>query len=156
DISVDYAIMEKASKRAVVPARFDWSDIGSWKAVSELGEADPRGNRVRGQAILVESERCYVDAGQRIVAAVGVQDLVIVDAGDAILVTDREQAQSVRAVVDQLKRERHTAAQHHLTVHRPWGSYTVLEDADDCKVKRLTVKPGGILSLQKHARRSEH
>src|SRR5690606_23294006 len=98
DISVDYAIMEKASKRAVVPARFDWSDIGSWKAVSELGEADPRGNRVRGQAILVESERCYVDAGQRIVAAVGVQDLVIVDSGDAILVTDREQAQSVRAV----------------------------------------------------------
>jgi mannose-1-phosphate guanylyltransferase/mannose-6-phosphate isomerase len=155
-ISVDYAVMEKASKRAVVPARFDWSDIGSWKAVSELGEADPRGNRVRGQAILVESERCYVDAGQRIVAAVGVQDLVIVDSGDAILVADREQAQSVRAVVDQLKRERHSAAQHHLTVHRPWGSYTVLEDADDCKVKRLTVKPGGILSLQKHSRRSEH
>lgn len=156
DISIDYAVMEKASKRAVVPARFDWSDIGSWKAVSELGEADPRGNRVRGQAILVESENCYVDAGNRIVAAVGVQDLVIVDAGDAILVTDREQSQSVRAVVDQLKREKHTAAQHHLTVHRPWGSYTVLEDADDCKVKRLTVKPGGILSLQKHSRRSEH
>jgi mannose-1-phosphate guanylyltransferase / mannose-6-phosphate isomerase len=156
DISVDYAVMEKAAKRAVVPASFDWSDIGSWKAVSELGEADPRGNRVRGQAILVESENCYVDAGQRIVAAVGVQDLVIVDAGDAILVADREQSQAVRAVVDQLKRERHAAAQHHLTVHRPWGSYTVLEDADDCKVKRLTVKPGGILSLQKHARRSEH
>ncbi|MCK7593180.1 mannose-1-phosphate guanylyltransferase/mannose-6-phosphate isomerase [Pseudomarimonas salicorniae] len=156
DISIDYAVMEKAGKRAVVPARFDWSDIGSWKAVSELGEADARGNRVRGQAILVEAENCYVDAGERIVAAVGVQDLVIVDSGDAILVTDREQSQSVRAVVDQLKREKHTAAQHHLTVHRPWGSYTVLEDAEDCKVKRLTVKPGGILSLQKHARRSEH
>ncbi len=156
DISIDYAVMERAAKRAVVPAGFDWSDIGSWKAVSELGEADPRGNRVRGQAILVDSENCYVDAGERIVAAVGVQDLVIVDAGDAILVTDREQSQSVRSVVDQLKRERHTAAQHHLTVHRPWGSYTILEDADDCKVKRLTVKPGGILSLQKHARRSEH
>lgn len=156
DISIDYAIMEKADRGAVVPARFDWSDIGSWKAVSELGEADPRGNRVRGQAILVESERCYVDAGSRVVAAVGVEDLVIVDAGDAILVADRERSQSVRAVVDQLRRDRHNAAQHHLTVHRPWGSYTVLEDAEDCKVKRLTVRPGGVLSLQKHARRSEH
>ncbi|GIX34274.1 MAG: phosphomannose isomerase/mannose-1-phosphate guanylyl transferase [Lysobacteraceae bacterium] len=122
DISIDYAIMEKADRGAVVPARFDWSDIGSWKAVSELGEADPRGNRVRGQAILVESERCYVDAGNRVVAAVGVEDLVIVDAGDAILVADRERSQSVRAVVDQLRRDRHNAAQHHLTVHRPWGS----------------------------------
>ena len=156
DISIDYAVMEKAPKRAVVPARFDWSDIGSWKAVSELGEPDPQGNRVRGQSILVESVNCYVDAGDRVVAAVGVQDLVIIDSGDAVLVADRERAQAVRAVVDQLKRQRHSAAQHHLTVHRPWGSYTVLEDADDCKVKRLTVKPGGVLSLQKHSRRSEH
>ncbi|MBD8526063.1 mannose-1-phosphate guanylyltransferase/mannose-6-phosphate isomerase [Pseudoxanthomonas sp. CAU 1598] len=156
DISIDYAVMEKAAKRAVVPARFDWSDIGSWKAVSELGEPDPQGNRVRGQSILVESVNCYVDAGDRVVAAVGVQDLVIVDSGDAVLVADREQAQAVRAVVDHLKRHKHSAAQHHLTVYRPWGSYTVLEDADDCKVKRLTVKPGGILSLQKHSRRSEH
>jgi len=156
DISIDYAVMEKAERRAMVPARFDWSDIGSWKAVSELGEADGRGNRVRGEAILVESENCYVDAGQRIVAAVGVHDLVIVDSGDALLVADREQAQAVRAVVDHLRAQRHSAAQHHLTVHRPWGSYTVLEDAADCKVKRLTVKPGGILSLQKHSRRTEH
>lgn len=156
DISIDYAVMEKAAKRAVVPARFDWSDIGSWKAVSELGEPDPQGNRVRGHSILVESVNCYVDAGDRVVAAVGVQDLVIIDSGDAVLVADREQAQAVRAVVDHLKRNKHSAAQHHLTVHRPWGSYTVLEDAEDCKVKRLTVKPGGILSLQKHSRRSEH
>lgn len=157
DISIDYAIMERAQRRAVVPAKFDWSDIGSWKSISELDEADARGNRVRGAAILIDSDDCYVQSdSQRMVAAVGVRDLVIVDSGDAVLVADRERAQSVRAVVDKLREERHGAATHHLTVHRPWGSYTVLEDAADCKVKRLTVKPGGILSLQMHHRRSEH
>jgi len=156
DISIDYAVMEKATDRAVVPATFDWNDIGSWKAVSELGDADGAGNRTRGTAIMVESENCYVDAGGRMVAAVGVRDLVIVDAGDALLVVGRESSQSVKHVVERLRKEDHSAAQHHLKVHRPWGSYTVLEDGDDCKVKRLTVKPGGILSLQKHHRRSEH
>ena len=157
DISIDYAIMERASKRAVVPAKFDWSDIGSWKSISELDAADERGNRVRGAAILIDSDDCYVQSdAHRMVAAVGVRDLVIVDSGDAVLVADRDRAQSVRAVVDRLREERHGAATHHLTVHRPWGSYTVLEDAADCKVKRLTVKPGGILSLQMHHKRSEH
>jgi mannose-1-phosphate guanylyltransferase/mannose-6-phosphate isomerase len=156
DISIDYAVMEQAARRAVVPAAFDWSDIGSWKSVSELDEPDARGNRVRGAAILVDSDDCYVQGEDRVVAAVGVRNLVIVDSGDAVLVADRERAQSVRAVVDQLKQQRHAAATHHRTVHRPWGSYTVLEDAADCKVKRLTVKPGGILSLQMHHQRSEH
>lgn len=156
DISVDYAVMERASRRAVVPASFDWSDIGSWKAVSELEAPDARGNRVQGSAIVVDSDHCFIQAGKRMIAAVGVRDLVIVDSGDAVLVADRERAQSVRTVVDQLRAEAHDAATHHLTVHRPWGSYTVLEDAPDCKVKRLTVRPGGILSLQLHHRRSEH
>jgi mannose-1-phosphate guanylyltransferase/mannose-6-phosphate isomerase len=156
DISIDYAVMERAARRAVVPAQFDWSDIGSWKSVSELGVPDARGNRVSGTALLVDSDACYVEAGDRVVAAVGVRDLVIVDTGDAVLVADRASAQSVRSVVDRLRAEGHSAATHHRTVHRPWGSYTVLEDAADCKVKRLTVKPGGILSLQRHQRRSEH
>lgn len=156
DISVDYAVMERARRAAVVPAGFDWSDIGSWKAISELEEADEAGNRVSGQAIVVDSRDCYIQGEGRVIAAVGVRDLVIVDTGDAVLVADRERAQQVRSVVDQLRADRHAAATHHLTVHRPWGSYTVLEDAPDCKVKRLTVKPGGILSLQMHQRRSEH
>jgi mannose-1-phosphate guanylyltransferase / mannose-6-phosphate isomerase len=156
DISVDYAVMEHARRAAVVPAGFDWSDIGSWKAISELEEADAAGNRVSGQAIVVDSRDCYIQAEGRVIAAVGVHDLIIVDTGDAVLVADRERAQQVRSVVDQLRADRHAAATHHLTVHRPWGSYTVLEDAHDCKVKRLTVKPGGILSLQVHQRRSEH
>ncbi len=158
DISIDYAIMERAPKVAVVPAAFDWSDIGSWKAISELddGDGDGDGNRVRGQAIVVESENCYIQSDARMVAAVGVKDLVIVDTGDAVLVSHRERAQQVKQVVERLRAVNHAAASVHQTVHRPWGSYTVLEDADDCKVKRLTVKPGHVLSLQLHHRRSEH
>ncbi len=156
DISIDYAIMERAPKVAVVPAAFDWSDIGSWKAISDLDEADSDGNRVRGQAIVVESENCFIQSDARMVAAVGVEDLVIVDTGDAVLVSHRERAQQVKLVVERLRAVNHSAASVHQTVHRPWGSYTVLEDADDCKVKRLTVKPGHVLSLQLHHRRSEH
>jgi mannose-1-phosphate guanylyltransferase/mannose-6-phosphate isomerase len=159
DISIDYALMERAARVAVVPASFDWNDIGSWKAISELDDAgtpDEDGNRVRGQAVLVDSANCYVQSESRMVAAVGVRDLVIVDSGDAVLIAERERAQEVKQVVERLRTANHQAATFHATVHRPWGSFTVLEDADDCKVKRLTVKPGGILSLQRHQRRSEH
>ena len=157
DISIDYAIMERASRVAVVPARFDWSDIGSWKAISDMdAESDAAGNRVQGQAIIVESENCYIQSDSRMVAAVGVRNLVIVDTGDAVLVADRERSQQVKIVVDRLRKDNHQAASFHKTVHRPWGSYTILEDGDDCKVKRLTVKPGHVLSLQLHNRRSEH
>ncbi|QBB69776.1 mannose-1-phosphate guanylyltransferase/mannose-6-phosphate isomerase [Pseudolysobacter antarcticus] len=159
DISIDYAIMERAAKRAVVPAQFDWSDIGSWKAMSDIApesETDDAGNRIRGSAIVIESENCYIQGEKRLVAAVGVKNLVIIDTGDAVLVADRERAQQVKLVVEQLRASGHDAAKHHQTVHRPWGSYTVLEDAPDCKVKRLVVKPGQVLSLQLHHRRSEH
>lgn len=156
DISIDYAIMEKAARRVVVPGRFDWSDIGSWKAISELDEPDADGNRVRGNAIVIDSQRCYVQSDKRLVAVVGVEDLVVVDTGDAVLVSDREHAQQVKRVVEQLRADSHDAATFHQTVHRPWGSFTVLEDAPDCKVKRLVVKPGQVLSLQLHHRRSEH
>jgi mannose-1-phosphate guanylyltransferase/mannose-6-phosphate isomerase len=159
DISIDYAIMERAQKRAVIPAGFDWSDIGSWKAISELPgdeERDASGNRVQGSAVVVDSQNCFIQADQRLVAAVGVSNLVIVDTGDAVLVAERDRAQQVKQVVDQLRESGHAAARFHQTVHRPWGSFTVLEDGVDCKVKRLTVKPGQVLSLQLHHRRSEH
>jgi mannose-1-phosphate guanylyltransferase/mannose-6-phosphate isomerase len=159
DISIDYAIMEHAQRRAVIGAGFDWSDIGSWKAISEIqsdAQADARGNRVRGKAIVIDSENCYIQSDKRMVAAVGVKDLVIVDTGDAVLVSDREHAQAVKQVVERLREDGHDSVRHHQTVHRPWGSYTVLEDEADCKVKRLTVKPGQVLSLQLHHRRSEH
>jgi len=106
--------------------------------------------------VVIDSENCYIQADQRLVAAIGIKNLVIVDTGDAVLVAERERAQQVKQVVDQLRQSGHSAARFHQTVHRPWGSFTVLEDGSDCKVKRLTVKPGEVLSLQKHHRRSEH
>ncbi len=155
-ISVDYAVMERADNTAVVIGQFDWNDIGSWKAISELYTSDESGNRIRGKAVMVESKNCFVQAETRMVAAVGVENLVIVDTGDALLVADQDHAQDVKQVVTQLSELKHAAVDFHQTVHRPWGSYTILEDAEDCKVKRLTVKPGQVLSLQLHHRRAEH
>jgi len=154
--SIDYAVMEKADNCAVVGGDFGWSDIGSWKAISELYQSDGSGNRIHGKAVMVGSRDCFVQSADRLVAAVGVHDLLIIDTGDAVLVADRDQAQDVKQVVEQLTDLRHEAADFHQTVHRPWGSFSILEDAEDCKVKRLVVKPGQVLSLQKHFRRSEH
>lgn len=156
DISIDYAVMEKASKVAVVPASFDWSDIGSWNALAELTAADASGNRVAGEAVFVDAANCYVQGEDRIVAAVGVDNLLIVDTADALLVADRTRAQDVKSVVQQLKLTAHDSVRHHRTVHRPWGSYTVLEEGERFKLKRIVVKPGASLSLQMHHHRSEH
>jgi mannose-1-phosphate guanylyltransferase/mannose-6-phosphate isomerase len=154
--SIDYAVMEKADNCAVVGADFGWSDIGSWKAISELYESDLAGNRIQGKAVMVESRDCFIQGEDRLVAAVGVSKLVIVDTGDAVLVADRDRAQEVKEVVNQLSDLKDEAAEFHKTVHRPWGSFSILEDAEDCKVKRLVVKPGQVLSLQMHHRRAEH
>ncbi|MFC1696662.1 cupin domain-containing protein, partial [Pseudomonadota bacterium] len=155
-VSIDYAVMEKASNCAVVGGDFGWSDIGSWKAMSELYESDEAGNRIHGKAILVESTNCFVRSEDRVVAAIGLDNVVIIDTGDAILVADRERVQDVKEVVNQLSDLKHEAAEFHKTVFRPWGSYSILEDAEDCKVKRLVIKPGHVLSLQMHHRRAEH
>ena len=154
--SIDYAVMEKASNCAVVGGEFGWSDIGSWKAMSELYESDAAGNRIHGKAVVVESRDCFIKGEGRLVAAVGVHDLVIVDTGDAVLVAHRDRAQDVKEVVSQLSDLKDQAAEYHQTVYRPWGSYSILEDAEDCKVKRLVVKPGQVLSLQMHHKRAEH
>ena len=159
DISIDYAVMEKAAQVAgvaVVPAAFDWSDIGSWNALAELTAADGSGNRINGEAVLVDAINCYVQGGDRIVAAVGVDNLLIIDTADALLVADRSRAQDVKAVVQQLKLTAHDSVRHHRTVHRPWGTYTVLEEGERFKMKRIVVKPGASLSLQMHHHRSEH
>ncbi len=148
--------MERADNTAVVASDFGWSDIGSWKAISELYESDEAGNRIRGKAVMVGSTDCFIQSEDRVIAAVGVKNLIIVDTGDAVLVTDRNQAQDVKEVVAQLSKLKHEAVNFHKTVHRPWGSYTILEDAADCKVKRLVIKPGQVLSLQRHHRRAEH
>ncbi|MBS3936541.1 MAG: cupin domain-containing protein, partial [Sulfuritalea sp.] len=136
--------------------RFDWSDIGSWNALAELTAPDRCGNRIAGEAVLVDASNCYVQGEDRVVAAVGVDNLLIVDTADALLVADRDRAQEVKAVVQQLRLSAHHSVRHHRTVQRPWGSYTVLEEGARFKIKRIVVKPDASLSLQMHHHRSEH
>ena len=156
DVSIDYAVMEKHGNVAVVRADFEWNDIGSWDALGELTPADANGNRLSGEAIMVGATNCYVQSDSRVVAAVGVENLIIVDTPDALLVSDKSCTQDVRRVVSLLKLNNHPAQQVHRTVHRPWGSYTVLDEGPMHKIKRILVKPGASLSLQMHHHRSEH
>ncbi|WP_342246005.1 mannose-1-phosphate guanylyltransferase/mannose-6-phosphate isomerase [Pseudomonas sp. OTU5201] len=156
DISIDYALMERSDRVAVIPAAFDWSDIGSWGALSALVEPDEQNNRAAGNAIFVDSRGTYVQSDQRLVATVGVSDLIVIDTADAILVAHADHAQDVRKVVKQLKDSEHEAYRLHRTVARPWGTYTVLEEGPRFKIKRIVVKPGASLSLQMHHHRSEH
>lgn len=156
DISIDYAVMERARNVAVIPCAFGWSDIGSWKAVAQTQTTDESGNSIEGDAILVNARGTYVRAENRLVAAVGVEDLVVIDTQDAVLVAHKESSQHVKEIVAKLRKDGHVAAKEHLTVHRPWGKYTVLHDAPQFKVKRIEVSPGKKLSLQMHHKRSEH
>jgi mannose-1-phosphate guanylyltransferase/mannose-6-phosphate isomerase len=157
EISIDYAVMERARHVAVVNGAFSWSDVGTWRAVSELTVPDAHGNRLHGEAVLVDSSNCYVQSSAaRLTAAVGVHDLLIVDTPDALLVAHRDRAQDVREVVQRLKSNDHEAYRLHRTVARPWGTYTTLDEGRDFKVKRIVVKPGAALSLQMHHHRSEH
>jgi mannose-1-phosphate guanylyltransferase / mannose-6-phosphate isomerase len=159
DISLDYAVMEKAAaggEVAVVRGSFDWSDIGSWQAVSALAPLDAHGNHGQGERVAIETRRTYVNAGDRLVATVGVDNLVIVDTPDALLVAHRDHLQRVKDVVGELKARGHESYRLHKTVARPWGAYTVLQEGPGFKIKRIEVKPGAALSLQLHHRRSEH
>ncbi len=156
DISIDYALMEKSAHVAVVPCDIGWSDIGSWNALSELTPPDTEGNRIEGEALLHDTRNCYIHSPERLTAAVGLEDLIIVDTPDALLVAHKDRTQDVRHIARQLKESGHSAHQHHVTVHRPWGTYTVLEEGERFKIKRIVVKPGASLSLQMHHHRSEH
>lgn len=156
ETSIDYAVMEKADNVYVVSAAMDWQDIGSWETMSRLAGADDAGNRIVGQAMMVNAHNNYVRSDGRLVAAVGVSGLVIVDTPDALLVGAQGELQEVGWIADQLRHDGHDAAIVHRTVHRPWGTYTVIADSPDHKIKRLRVKPGAALSLQVHHFRSEH
>ena len=155
-ISIDYAVMERSKKVAVVPSDFGWRDIGSWDAVSQLAEPDEHNNRARGDAIFVDSENTYVQSDDRLVATVGVSDLLVIDTPDALLVANPARAQEVKQVVARLKASDHEAYRLHRTVARPWGTYTILGEGPAYKIKRIVVKPGASLSLQMHHHRSEH
>ena len=155
-ISIDYALMERSDRVAVVPSSFGWSDIGSWNAVSELVVPDDQNNRAVGEVILVDSSNTFVQSEDRLVAGVGLDNLMIVDTPDALLIAHPDKAQDVKKIVTQLKSRGHGAYKLHRTVSRPWGTYTVLGEGPRFKIKRIEVRPGGSLSLQMHHHRSEH
>ena len=154
--SIDYAVMEKSDVVMVVPGSFGWSDIGSWNAISDLAVPDEAGNRVIGEAVLVDVGNSFIQSEGRMVAAIGLDNMLIIDTPDALLVADRARAQDVKKVVQQLKLMDHESHKLHRTVVRPWGTYTVLEEGKHFKIKRIVVKPGASLSLQMHYHRSEH
>ena len=156
DISIDYAVMERESNVVVLAGDFGWSDIGSWKAVAEEFERDAGGNTTSGEVVLADCRNVHAQTEDRLVAAVGLRDVVIVDTPDAVLVCDRHASQKVKDVVNELKRRGHDTHKLHRTVARPWGTYTTLQEGPNFKIKRIEVKPGASLSLQMHHHRSEH
>lgn len=155
-ISIDYAVMEKTARAAVVPVSCGWSDVGSWLAVWELSEKDAQGNAAHGTAVFEDSRNCNVTTDSALVALEGVDDLVVVATADAILVSRQKDANGLKRLVTKLKAVAPKVTEEHLKVHRPWGSYQSVDNGERHQVKRIVVKPGGRLSLQKHHHRAEH
>lgn len=156
DISIDCAVMEKAKDVVVIPSRFDWSDVGCWQSLAKMIKPDDSGNRIDGEAVLIDVNNTMIQSRHRMVAGVGLQDLVIVDTEDALLVSHAGRVQDVKKIVEKLKIDCNEVAVTHKTVVRPWGTYAVLAEGEGYKLKRIVVKPGASLSLQMHHHRSEH
>ncbi len=154
--SIDYALMEKSERVVVVPVDMDWSDIGSWQALWEVSAKDAEGNVVHGDVVLEDVHNSLVRSENRLVAGVGLEDTLVVETADAVLVAPLARAQEVKKIVARIKAEKKEEYRLHRTVYRPWGTYTVLEEQPRYKIKRITVNPGAILSLQMHHHRSEH
>ncbi len=154
--SIDYAVMEHTSRAAVVPVAMAWSDVGSWDALWEISDKDAAGNAIAGNVIAEDTRNCYLRSEAGLVAAIGIEDLVVVATGDALMLAPRNRTQEVRRLVARLTAERRDEADALPTVHRPWGTYRSLHNGHRVQVKHITVKPGGRLSLQMHHHRAEH
>jgi len=154
--SIDYAVMEKAEHAVVIPLDANWNDVGAWDALWDIGKKDDQGNVCEGDIILDKVDNSYIHADYRLVAAIGMQDCIIVETADAILVADKNQAQKVKTIVQTLKSQHRDEAMLHQRVYRPWGSYETLDEEHRFKVKRIIVNPGSTLSLQMHHHRAEH
>jgi mannose-1-phosphate guanylyltransferase / mannose-6-phosphate isomerase len=154
--SIDYAVMEKTADAVVVPADLRWSDVGAWSTLWEIGESDAGGNVILGDVIAEDARNSYLRSEARLLAAVGVEDIVVVATEDAVLVAPRDRVQDVKLVTEQLAAAGRAEQESHPVVHRPWGSYQTVDAGDGFQVKRIIVRPGARLSLQKHAKRAEH
>lgn len=155
-ISIDYAVMEKTSKVAMVPMDAGWSDVGSWAALSDISEKDQFGNSIFGDVLLENVENSHIHAETKLIAGLGVKDLVVVETDDAVLVTTQKESQQVKKIVEQLKGFERSQVEHHRKVYRPWGWYDSIDSGPQFQVKRIRVKPGAMLSVQMHNYRAEH
>lgn len=155
-ISIDYAVMEKSKKAAVLPIDILWSDVGSWDSLHEVIAPDGDDNVKVGDVLALDTKRTIVMGEKRLISTIGLKDIIIIDTPDALLVAKRGQAQRVKEVVDLLKDRKRKEVVEHMTTYRPWGSYTILEEGSRYKIKRIVVKPGHKLSHQLHYHRSEH
>jgi mannose-1-phosphate guanylyltransferase/mannose-6-phosphate isomerase len=155
-VSVDYAVMEKTRAAAVIPLDIGWSDLGSWSALWDVAPRDSNGNFVRGEALLEDTQNCYIHSERALVSTIGLEDLVIVDTPDSVLVAHKSRSQDVSRIVTRLKAAKRTEHEQHIRNYRPWGYFETLNIGTRFQVKLLHVKPGGLLSLQMHHHRSEH
>ena len=154
--SIDYAVMEHTRRAAVVPVSMGWSDVGSWDALWEMGDKDQHGNSIEGNVVAEDARNCYLRSEAGLVAAIGIEDLVVVSTADAVMVAPRNSTQDVMKLVARLVKDRRDEADALPTVHRPWGTFTSLHNGHRVQVKHIMVKPGGKLSLQMHHHRAEH
>ncbi len=155
-ISIDYAVMERTARAKVVTLDAGWNDVGSWSALWDVSEKDEYGNAVTGDVLLSDTRNSHIYSESKLVSVVGVDDLVVVETDDAVLVTNRDNSQNVKAIVSQLESLDRTQASHHRKVYRPWGWYDSIDSGDRFQVKRIQVKPGARLSVQMHYHRAEH
>jgi len=155
-ISIDYAVMEKTTKAKVIPLDVGWNDVGSWSALWAMFDKDAQGNVVKGDVLLHETNNSHVYADSKMVAVIGADDLIVVEMNDVVMVVHRDSAQSVKCVVDRLKKQGRTQVDTHRKVYRPWGWYDCIDDDPGFQVKRIQVKPGAQLSVQRHQYRAEH
>lgn len=155
-LSIDYGLMERSSRVWSLSGPIDWKDVGSWSALDDISPRDQKGNVVRGNAVVIDTENTIVQADKRVVAVLGLRDMIVVDTDDATLICPKDRAQEVREVVSHLREKNAVEAQEHRTTHRPWGHYTILDQGPMYKLKSVLVNPGSRLSLQMHLHRSEH
>ncbi len=154
--SIDYAVMEKTGRAVVVPMDVHWNDVGSWTSLADVSGPDEDGNVLLGDVVAEEVTNCYLRGENRMIAGVGIDNLVVVESADAVLVADKSKAQDIKKVVELLKTSGRNEHLHHVRVYRPWGDYESLDSSDRFQVKRIVVKPGASLSLQMHQHRAEH
>jgi mannose-1-phosphate guanylyltransferase / mannose-6-phosphate isomerase len=154
--SIDYAIMEKTGKSVVIPLDAGWNDVGSWSALWDVTEKDETGNAISGDVMTVDTQNSYVYSEDKLVTVIGLENLVVVETKDAVMIAAKDRVQEVKAIVDQLKNLNRSEAQYHRKAYRPWGHYDSVDTGERHQTKRIVVKPGAKLSLQKHHHRAEH